>query len=66
LKGLLTRREMLSCFSKDMLKNVVGAYTEFSESQREANKMSCDDAGIMLAKRTTKQQKLNKEFRKEG
>jgi len=57
---------MLNCFSKDVLKHVAGAFTEFSKAQREANKMNCDEAGKLLAKKTAMQQKINKEPRKEG
>jgi len=63
-----TRRELLfEVFAKDTLKNVFGAYHEFTKAQGEAKIVSCDEAERIFGKRA---QEHSKKFlynrRKEG
>jgi len=52
---LLTRRELLNeFFSKDMLKHAVRAYKNFQDSKEQASKLSCEEAGLMLGRKTKK------------
>ena len=51
----LTRRELFSeLFSRDMLKNVVGAWQGFNKEVSNASEISCEDAGIMLGRKARK------------
>ena len=51
---LLTRRELLNEFSKDMLKHAVRAYKNFQDSKEQASKLSCEEAGLMFGRKTKK------------
>jgi len=65
----LTRRELLfEVFSKDTLKNVFGAYNEFTKTQSEVKKFaSCDDAARSLGKINQEcSRKFYENIRKEG
>jgi hypothetical protein len=64
----LTRRELLVDLTKDALKNVFGAYHEFTKAHAGAKKiLSCDDAARMLWKKNQESsRKFFKNLRKEG
>ncbi|MEW6570579.1 MAG: hypothetical protein AB1390_05335 [Nitrospirota bacterium] len=64
-----TRRELLfEVLTRDTLKNVFGAYHEFTKAQGEVKKIaSCDEAGRMLGKKSQEySKKFFEKIRKEG
>jgi hypothetical protein len=51
----LTRRDFFTSCSKDMLRNAFNAWHDFQdEMQKEANKLTCDEAAFKLSRYSKK------------
>jgi len=59
---------LFEVFTKDTLKNVFGAYNEFTKARGEVKKFaSCDEAARMLGKKSQEHsKKFFQNLRKEG
>lgn len=68
LKDDVTRRQFFSHLcSGDSLKGILGAWYGFNVGVNKANKLSCEEAGLMFGEKARKKNsRLSKIIRKEG